>query len=483
MREYEYFFIDGRWQKPAGALMTDVVSPSTREVVGRAPLGVTDDIDLAVDAARRAFDQGPWPRMSPSERGVILRRLAENLTASKEAIADVMTDEVGTTRANNLWIGQAGAGLLRYYADMAERDGVEEVRTGLTGTEFTVRHEPVGVVAAIVPWNSPLFLLLAKVAPALAAGCTVVAKAPEETPLEFYFLAEAARAAGLPPGVLNIVAADRRVSEYLVRHSGIDKVSFTGSTRAGRTIGSICGNDLKRVSLELGGKSAAVVLDDADVDTVVPYALAGGIVPNNGQACMALTRILLPRARYEEFAQAITAAVKTLKVGDPWDEDTRIGPLISERQRDRVEGYIAAGLAEGARITTGGGRPEGLERGWYVEPTVFTGVDNGMTIAQEEIFGPVLALIPHDGDDDAVRLADDSAYGLGGAVFSEDAERAFAVARAVRTGTMGINGYAPDFGAPGGGFKASGIGREMGEEGLDAYRETKTIYGVAPTRD
>ncbi|MFH8610615.1 aldehyde dehydrogenase [Streptomyces sp. NPDC018029] len=478
--EYEHFFIDGQWQKPAGESMTDVVSPSTQEVVGRAPLGVAEDIDLAVDAARRAFDEGPWPRMSPNERGVILRRLAENLTAAGEKIADVMTDEVGTTRTNNLWIGQAGAGLLHHYADMAETDGVEEVRTGLSGTAFTVRHEPVGVVAAIVPWNSPLFLLMAKVAPALAAGCTVVAKAPEETPLEFYFLAEAAQAAGLPVGVLNIVAADRKVSEYLVRHSGIDKVSFTGSTAAGRTIGSITGNDLKRVSLELGGKSAAVVLDDADLDTVVQYALAGGIVPNNGQACMALTRILLPRARHDEFAEAITTAVKALKVGDPWDEDTQIGPLISERQRDRVEAYIASGLAEGAHITTGGGRPEGLERGWYVEPTVFTGVDNSMKIAQEEIFGPVLVLIPHDGDDDAVRLANDSAYGLGGAVFSADAERAFRIARAVRTGTMGVNGYMPDFGAPGGGFKASGIGREMGAEGFGAYRETKTVLGVAP---
>ncbi|MER7689786.1 aldehyde dehydrogenase [Streptomyces sp. NPDC097610] len=482
MHKFEHFFIDGQWQDPASDRTVDVVSPSTRTQVGRAPLGVEADIDTAVAAARRAFDDGPWPRMTPAERGVILRRLAEGLMASGEKIADVMTDEVGTTRANNLWIGQAGAGLLHYYAEMAEKDGVEEVRNGLNGTPFTVRHEPVGVVAAIVPWNSPLFLLMAKIAPALAAGCTIVAKAPEETPLEFYPLALAAKEADLPAGVLNIVTADREVSEYLVRHAGIDKVSFTGSTAAGRRIASICGNDIKRASLELGGKSAAIVLDDASPDTVVQYALAGGIVPNNGQACMALTRILLPRARYDEFAAAITAAVKSLKVGDPWAEDTRIGPLISERQRDRVEGYIEAGLAEGAHITTGGGRPEGLENGWYVEPTVFTGVDNSMKIAQEEIFGPVLVLIAHDGDDDAIRLADDSIYGLGGAVFTEDPARGFEVARAVRTGSFGLNSYGPDFGAPGGGFKASGIGREMGAEGFGVYRETKTIYGVDPAR-
>ncbi len=478
MNKYENLFIDGKWRTPASGQTISVLSPSTQEPVGKAPLGVEADIDAAVVAARRAFDEGPWPRMSPNERGVILRKLAGALIAANEKIADVMTDEVGTTRAMNLWVGQAGAGLVNYYyADMAEKKGVEEVRQGLNGATFTVRHEPVGVVAAILPWNSPLFMLMAKISPALAAGCTVVVKAPEETPLEFYLAAEAAQAAGLPAGVLNIVAANREVSEYLVRHPGIDKVSFTGSTAAGRKVGAICGNDLKRVTLELGGKSAAVVLDDANPQTVVQYAM-GSIMANNGQACMALTRILLPRSRYDEFAQAITAAAKALKVGDPWAADTQIGPLISERQRARVEGYIASGMAEGARITTGGGRPKDIQRGWYVEPTIFVNVSNDMKIAQEEIFGPVLVLIPHDGDEDAVRIANDSIYGLGSAVFTEDPSRGLKVARAVRAGTLGVNNYFPDFGAPGGGFKASGIGREFGDEGFEAYRELKTIYAV-----
>lgn len=477
MNNYEHFFIDGKCRKPASNKTISVLSPSTQELIGKAPLGVEADIDAAVAAARRAFDEGPWPRMSPGERGVILRKLAEGMISANEKIADVMTDEVGTTRTMNLWVGQAGASLINYYADMAEKKGLEEVRTGLSGAPFTVRHEPVGVVAAILPWNSPLFMLMAKIAPALAAGCTVVVKAPEETPLEFYFAAQAAQAAGLPAGVLNIVAANREVSEYLVRHSGIDKVSFTGSTAAGRKVGAICGNDLKRVTLELGGKSAAIVLDDANIQSVVQYAM-GSIMANNGQACMALTRILLPRARYDEFAQAITAAAKAIKVGDPHAADTQIGPLISERQRDRVEGYIAAGLAAGARITTGGGRPKNMQSGWYVEPTIFVDVHNGMKIAQEEIFGPVLALIPHDGDDDAIRIANDSIYGLGSAVFTEDQARGLKVARAVRAGTLGVNSYFPDFGAPGGGFKASGIGREFGAEGFEAYREIKTIYAV-----
>lgn len=478
MNKFEHFYIDGQWQKPSSGQTITVVSPSTQELIGQAPLGVEADIDAAVIAARHAFDEGPWPRMSPSERGVILRNLATELAAANEKIADVMTDEVGTTRANNLWVGQAGAELVNYYADMAEQKGVEEVRHGLNGVPFTVRHEPVGVVAAIIPWNSPLFMLMFKIAPALAAGCTVVAKAPEETPLEFYLLAEAVQASGLPAGVLNIVTANREVSEYLVRHPGIDKVSFTGSTAAGRKVGAICGNDLKRVTLELGGKSAAIVLDDARIETVVQYAMAGGILPNNGQACMALTRILLPRNRYDEFAAAITAAAKSLKIGHPASEDTQIGPLISERQWKRVEGYVQAGLAEGARIMTGGGRPKNFPRGWYFEPTIFVDVSNDMKIAQEEIFGPVLVLIPHDGDEDAIRIANDSIYGLGGAVFTEDPARGFNIARAVRTGSFGMNSYMPDFGAPAGGFKASGIGREMGLEGFEIYREVKTIYAV-----
>lgn len=480
MYQFNRFFINGAWQVPASTKTVIVHSPTTLAAVGEAPLGTSADIDAAVNAARQAFDTGPWPRMTPQERGFILSKLAKELAESGERIADAMTDEVGTTRTNNLWIGQAGSGLLNYYAGMAEMKGVEEVRKGLNGSSVTVRHEPVGVVAAIVPWNSPLFLLMAKLAPALAAGCTVVTKPPHETPLQFYFLAEAAIKAGLPAGVLNIVAGDRDAGDHLVRHPGVDKVSFTGSTAAGRKIGSICGQDLKRVSLELGGKSAAIVLDDAKVDTVVKFVTNAGLVSNNGQACLALTRILLPRHRYTEFADALTAAAKALKVGDPWDKDTQVGPLISDVQHKRVLGYIEAGKAEGAKVTTGGGRPAGLDRGWFVEPTVFVDATNDMKIAREEIFGPVITLIPHDSDEEAIRLANDSDYGLGGAVFSEDPGRCFAVARSVRTGTVGVNSYMPDFGIPGGGFKASGMGREFGDEGFDEYRETKAIYAEPP---
>ncbi|MET0984547.1 MAG: aldehyde dehydrogenase [Steroidobacteraceae bacterium] len=477
MRSFDSFFIDGGWARPAGSAVLNVISPATEQVIGRAPEGTTADMDRAVAAARKAFDEGPWPRMTPAQRAAILRKIAEYLDANAREIAEVLTDEVGTPLTANVNNNQGASLLVRFYADMIEKEGVEEVRQGLFGP-LTVRREPVGVVAAIVPWNGPFFLLLLKLAPALAAGCTVVAKPAPETPLDAYYLARAAEAAGLPPGVLNIVAAGREVGEYLVRHPGIDKVSFTGSTVAGRKIGAICGEHLKRVSLELGGKSAAVVLDDAKVETVLGCAIPFGIAANNGEACMAMTRILLPRSRYREFAEAITDTVASLKVGDPNDASVQIGPLISQRQRERVEGYIAIGRDAGARITVGGGRPKHLPRGWYVEPTIMADVDNNMRVAQEEIFGPVGVLIPYDGDEEAIRIANATEYGLGGAVFTQDQARGMKIARAVRTGTIGVNQYTLDFCAPFGGFKASGLGREMGVEGLRSYQEPKSIYAV-----
>jgi betaine-aldehyde dehydrogenase len=477
MRCFEHFYIGGEWAAPAGRSVIPVISPSTEELVGQAPEGTTADMDRAVAEARRAFDEGPWPRMPVHERTAVLRKMAAYLASRVEELAEVLTDEVGVVYKSNVANNHGAVMLLNYYADMADKEGLEEVRVALKGP-VTVRHEPVGVVAAIVPWNGPFFLLLLKVAPALAAGCTIVAKPAPETPLSAYYLAQAAEAAGLPPGVLNIVAGGREVGEHLVRHAGIDKVSFTGSTAAGRKIAAICGEQLKRVNLELGGKSAAVVLDDAKVETVLAGAIPFGLAQNNGQACVALTRILLPRSRYNEFADAITETVRALRVGDPRAPDTQLGPLIAERQRSRVEGYIAVGREAGARVTTGGGRPKGLSRGWYIEPTVFADVNNDMRIAQEEIFGPVGVLIPHDSDEEAIRMANASDYGLGGAVFSEDPGRAFNVARSVRTGVFGVNGMGLDFHAPFGGFKASGLGREMGPEGFHAFRETKTIYGV-----
>jgi aldehyde dehydrogenase (NAD+) len=479
MIERSSFFIDGRWTAPSTDRRLNVISPVTEQAIGHAPEGMPGDIDGAVAAARAAFDSGPWPRMTPPERGGVMRRMGAYLREHVEELTDTIVAEVGVPRANVRANNDGVATLLDYYAQTAEGFSFEEVRKGMF-QQLTVRHEPVGVVAAIVPWNGPMFLLMLKCAPALAAGCTIVAKPAVETPLCAYFLAQAAEAAGLPPGVLNIVAADRAAGEHLVRHKGIDKVSFTGSTLAGRAVAALCGQDLKRVSLELGGKSAGIVLDDASMDDVLRTVVSRGLAANNGQACLALTRVLLPRSRYKEFVDAITDTVKALKVGDPTVPGTQIGPLITAKQRERVERYIDSGKAQGARLTVGGGRPAGLTRGWYVEPTVFADVDNRMTIAQEEIFGPVGALIPYDTEADAIRIANDSPYGLGGAVFTSDPCRAFAVARRIRTGILGVNGYALDFGAPFGGFKASGLGREMGKEGFEAFLETRTIYGVEP---
>lgn len=477
MKVFESFYLDGGWAAPATNAKFDIVAPYSEEWIGQAPEGAASDIDAAVTAARRAFDAGPWPRLEPSERAAVLRKMADYVTARVSDLADTLVAEVGTTLAMNTAASYGAAAVMRYYADLAEEIGVEETRQGARGPA-TVRHEPAGVVAIIVPWNAPFFLLLLKVAPALAAGCAIVAKPAPETPLSAYVLAQAADAAGLPAGVLNIVAGGRRAGEHLVRHPEIDKVSFTGSTAAGRKIGAICGEHLKRVSLELGGKSAAIVLDDADVKDVLSTVIPHGLAQNNGQACVALSRILLPRSRYSELVDAITDDVRSLKMGDPRDMSVQLGPLISKRQRTRVESYIASGREEGARITTGGARPAELPKGWYVQPTVFADVDNNMRIAREEIFGPVATLMPYEDESDAIRIANDSPYGLAGAVITKDTTRAFEVARSVRTGSFGVNGFGLDFMLPFGGFKASGLGREMGREGFENFREIKTIFAV-----
>jgi betaine-aldehyde dehydrogenase len=337
-----------------------------------------------------------------------------------------------------------------------------------------VRQEAIGVVAAITPWNVPLFTAMLKLAPALAAGCTVVLKPSPETPLDAYYLAEAIAKTDIPPGVINILPADREAGEYLVRHPGVDKVSFTGSTVAGRKIGAICGEQIKRCTLELGGKSAAIILDDANLDEAIPGLLPGALM-NTGQACVAQTRILASRARYNDVVESLAAAVAAMKQGDPMDETVELGPMFAKRQMDRVLDYINIGKAEGARIATGGSRPAGMDSGWFVEPTVFADVDNSMRIAQEEIFGPVLVVIPYDDEADALRIANDSNYGLSGSVWTTDIERGLDVARQVRTGTYTINGMGMDFRSPFGGYKQSGIGRELGPEGLAAFCEYKTI--------
>jgi betaine-aldehyde dehydrogenase len=333
----------------------------------------------------------------------------------------------------------------------------------------------VGVVGAIAPWNVPLFIAAAKLAPSLVAGCTVVYKPAPETPFDAFRLAEIFAEAGLPKGVLSVVPAGREVSEHLVKHPGVDKISFTGSGVGGKRIGGLCGERLKRCTLELGGKSAAIILDDADIATTIPTLLPNSIM-NNGQACIAQTRILAPRARYDEVVDALVAAVGALAVGDPLDPATEVGPVVAERQRARIEGYLDSGREEGATVAFGGGRPSGLDKGWFVEPTVFSNVDNKMKIAQEEIFGPVLVVIPYDGDEQAVEIANDSNYGLCGSVWTADNDRGLGIARQVRTGTYMLNAPTPiDFATPFGGFKESGVGREFGPEGLESFLEKKSI--------
>ncbi|TDD75044.1 aldehyde dehydrogenase [Actinomadura darangshiensis] len=478
MREHDRLFIGGEWAAPAGTGTIDVISPHTEEVIGRVPEGTEGDIDAAVAAARRAFDEGPWPRMTPAERAEIVGRLSAIYAERQQEMADLVTAEMGSPIMFSVF-GQAAIPqmVLQYYVDLAGTYTWEEERQGMLGP-VTVAQEPVGVVAAIVPWNVPQFTLMLKLAPALIAGCTVVAKPSPETPLDSYLLAEWIREAGIPEGVVNFVPAGREVGAHLVAHPDVDKVSFTGSTAAGRKIGAVCGEQLKRVTLELGGKSAAIILDDADLaSTIEGFKLAS--LMNNGEACAAQTRILASRRRYDEVADALATMVGGLNVGDPADYGSEIGPLVARRQQERVENYIRIGQDEGAKLITGGlNRP--LDRGWYVAPTVFGDVGNDMRIAREEIFGPVLVLIPYEDEADAVRIANDSDYGLGGSVWTSDVGHGVDVARRIRTGSCGVNMYTLDPNTPFGGYKNSGMGRELGPEGMRAYLEHKSIPHPAP---
>ena len=474
IRDYDRLFIGGDWVAPEGTDTIAVISPATEEVVGRVPDGTEADIDKAVAAARTAFDYGPWPRMTPAERAAILSAVAAQITAEMGDMAEIITREMGSPISFS-GMGQvlAPTMIFSYYADLATSFAFDEVRAGLLNPQVLVTKEPVGVVGAIAPWNVPLFIAAAKLAPSLVAGCTVVYKPAPETPFDAFRLAEIFTEAGLPKGVLSVVPAGREVSEHLVTHPGVDKISFTGSGVGGKRIGGLCGERLKRCTLELGGKSAAIILDDADLATTIPTLLPNAIM-NNGQACIAQTRILAPRARYAEVVDAVVSGVSAMTVGDPMDPATEVGPVVAERQRSRIEGYLDSGREEGATVALGGGRPSGSDfsKGWYVEPTVFSDVDNKMRIAQEEIFGPVLVVIPYDGDHNAVEIANDSNYGLCGSVWTADNDRGLGIARQVRTGTYMLNAPVPiDFSTPFGGFKESGVGREFGPEGLEGFLE------------
>ena len=467
-------YIGGEWVAPAGTDTIEVISPTTEELIARVPEASEGDVDRAVEAAKAALT-GPYPQLTPDERADYLVKLSQAIQARSQELAEVITAEMGSPSSWSL-MGQVFSStmVLDGWAELTRTFSFEEIRPGALGPVM-VRKEPVGVSAGIIPWNVPLFIVALKLGAALAAGSPMILKPSPETPLDGYILGEILDEIELPKGMVSILPAGREVGEYIVRHPGVDKVGFTGSTAAGRKVGAICGELLKRCTLELGGKSAAIILDDADLGATMPL-LMGTALMNNGEACIAQTRILASRDRYDEVVEALSEAVAATTGGDPADPSIAVGPLVAERQRDRVLGYIEKGRAEGAKVAVGGGRPAGLDKGWFVEPTLFVGVDNQMTIAQEEIFGPVLAVLPYDDPADAVRIANDSEFGLSGSVWTSDVEAGIDVARQVRTGTYGINQFGTlDMRNPFGGFKASGVGRELGPEGLSAYLETKSI--------
>lgn len=476
-------FIGGAWCEPSTDARIEVVSPHNETPVASVAAAGPADVDLATQAARKAFDDGPWPRANPTERTDVVRRLTKIYGDRRSEMADLITTEIGApiSFARRAQVGLP-AMMMGAFCDLAQSYPWRETRAGLYGADINVQHEPVGVVAAVIPWNMPQFLVMTKLIPALLAGCSVVVKPAAESPLNALLLAEIIAEAGLPPGVVSVLPGDGSIGERLVGHPGVDKVSFTGSTAAGRAVAGACAADLRSVSLELGGKSAAIVLDDADPATVAAGVRSASL-SNSGQICNALTRILVPHTRAAEFTEALAAEVQSLVVGDPTDTATQVGPLVTRRQQRRVTGYIEQGIREGARLVTGGtGMPDGIERGWYVKPTLFDRADNTMVIAREEIFGPVLTVISYSDVDDAIAVANDSEYGLAGSVWTEDDDRGLAIAGAIRTGTFGVNqGYTMDPFAPFGGVKCSGYGRELGREGIDGYTVTKSI-AVAPRK-
>jgi acyl-CoA reductase-like NAD-dependent aldehyde dehydrogenase len=479
VRHPDAFFIGGEWMTPSSVDTIAVLDSATEAPFLTVAEAQAVDIERAVIAARKAFDQGPWPRMTPQERAPYLQRIAKGWLARADALGDSWTAESGILRSFAGFGAYSVASVFNYYADLA--NGYEWVRkvASPSNQHAIIVGEPVGVVAAIVPWNGPASLIAIKAAPALLAGCTLIVKASPEAPTSAYLFAEICEEAGVPPGVVNIVTADREISELLVRNPNVDKVAFTGSTAAGRRIASICGERIARTTLELGGKSPAIVLDDFDVGAAA-QALAQTTSVLSGQVCAALTRIIVSKDRHNAMAEALADAFSNIRVGDPRDPESQMGPLASARQRDRVETYLRSAAGEGARLVTGGGRPRHLDRGYYIEPTVYANVDNHSKIAREEVFGPVVCIIPAADEAEAISIANDTHYGLNSCIFTNDPNRVYSLGRQLRAGLVGHNTFAVDWTLPGGGFKQSGIGREGGVEGLEAYLETKTMTFQAP---
>jgi betaine-aldehyde dehydrogenase len=472
----DHLFIGGQWIRPSTSDLFEVLNCSTEQVVARVAKAGSADVTRAVAAARHAFDKGPWPRMSHQERAGYLVKLALRFEELNDEFARLWSIESGILyKVAQPRIGLFLSGAFRQYSEMASTFTFAEPKKSMTGHQAYVVHEPVGVVAVIVPWNGPAALMAYKVAPALLAGCTVVIKPSPEAPCSAYLFAQMCEEAGLPPGVVNVLTADRDVSEELVRNADVDKITFTGSTAAGRRIGAAAAERVARVTLELGGKSPAVVLDDFDVGAAAATLGASYFGYLTGQVCHSVTRIIVPRAKHDDMVDALAATARNMVLGDPFDPAATAGPLASARQRDTVERYVAKGVEEGATLAAGGKRPAHPRKGFFFEPTVFANVDNRSTIAREEIFGPVLCVIPADDDAHAVDLANDTIFGLNAVVFTNDPEKALAVARKLRSGSVGHNASRTDFSIGFGGFKQSGIGREGGAEGLAAFLESKTI--------
>ncbi|ESZ53677.1 aldehyde dehydrogenase [Mesorhizobium sp. L103C131B0] len=472
--EHVDIYVNGKLRPAHSRTRIPVVNPADEQEFALIPDGDKDDVCAAVEAAREAFEKSGWPQLPPSKRANHLHKLARAIEKRAEQLGAIVTAQIGMPLT--ISVLSNGVGTSRYYdyyAELADQLEVESERFG-HGLRTIVRREPVGVAGLIVPWNGPQGAIAWKLAPALAAGCTTVIKPSPEASLDSYLLAEALDEAGIPPGVVNIVFGGRETGSLLACHPGVDKVSFTGSTRAGRQVALACAERFARLTLELGGKSGALLLDDADLNTFLPL-VASTCIPFSGQICHALTRVIAPRARYEEVVDGIAAKIAGLVVGHPLDPATQVGPLVARRQRDRVEEYIASGCREGARVVTGGGRPEGLDAGYYIQPTVFRDVDSAMSIAQQEIFGPVISVIPYDNDEEALAICNGTTYGLGGAVFTSNPQRGMAIARRIAAGVVGINRYTLHIDAPFGGVKGSGLGRELGPEGLATFLETKSI--------